>query len=127
MSMPIPSNNRTKIGNGTRLFPRPKFGGPDMRLRDGRRLAEILAETLDELGRQPRASEQTDIQLAVSTRIKIEWAAATLAAGGRVDAEELRALELISRGARSRLGLGGPPTDDATPSIAQIIQRDRAP
>jgi hypothetical protein len=122
MVAPIPSNNRTKIGNGLRLYPRPKFGGPDMRSREGRRLAEVHADLLAELGRQPSESEITLIQLAASLKVRIETMSAELASGRRVDAETVTGLSGEYRRVLRGLGLGGgAPAEDRGPSLSDLL------
>jgi hypothetical protein len=103
----IPSNNRTKVGNGARLHVRPKFGGPDMRSREGRRWREVYIDFLIELGRRPAASEQAQIRVATNLTIRVEDMSAALAAGKRIDPGDITMLSSELRRCLRSLGMDG--------------------
>jgi hypothetical protein len=118
MSAPIPSNNRTKVGNGLRWFPRPKDGGPDMRLPEGRRLAELCADLIEELGRRPTVSELTQIKLAARIAINVETE--------DLDRDTLRALSAEHRCIRRDLGLAdGNGAEQPGPSLRDLLAGNR--
>jgi hypothetical protein len=113
----ITPNNRTKIGNGRRLFPRPKFGGPDMRLPEGRRLAELCADLIGELGREPTSGELTSIKIAARIVFKIEND--DLGPG-----ETFTGMSSEYRRIRDRLGLDGGRAEPDGPSLADLLRGD---
>jgi hypothetical protein len=113
MRAQIPNNNRTKVGNGLRLHNRPKYGGPDMRSREGRRFTEVYTDIVSELGRKPTMSEQAQIRLAAALAIRTEDMSSRLATGKRVNAADLTQLSSELRRVLGQLGLGGAASPDA--------------
>jgi hypothetical protein len=122
MGAKIPSNNRTKVGNGVRLHNRPKFGGPDMRFREGRRFTEVYSDIVNELGRKPTMTEQAQIRVAATLAIRAETLSARLASGKRVNTADLTQLSSEYRRVLGQLGLGGA----AAPDVAQSRHREDA-
>jgi hypothetical protein len=113
----ITPNNRTKMGNGRRLFPRPKFGGPDMRLPEGRRLAELCADLIGELGREPTMGELTQIKIAARLAIKLE--------NDDLDpGETFSGLSSEYRRTRSALGLSNGRAEPEGPRLSDLLRGD---
>jgi hypothetical protein len=113
--MSVSVNNRSAVANGTRHFPARRHGGPDLRLRWGRRWRDVMLDFAGQLGHEPSPAEQAllrsaaDIQIA-SERLSGEFAAGHLA--GADDLDRLHRLNGSLRHTLRQLGLGVGATED---------------
>ena len=123
-------NNRTKVGNGLRPHLPPRHGGPDMRLRPGRRWNELYTGYLSDLGHPPTAVERALLRQVADLQLASETLSGEIAAGRKCDADDLDLLQRLSGSfRRSLIALGltnGKGADDDGPASLNDLMGARS-
>jgi hypothetical protein len=100
----------------------PKLGGPDLRLREGRRWRELFADFAAQLGHAPNVSEQSLLRSAADLCLAHERMSAEIAGGREIDLDELNRLSGGLRRTLTMLGLTGAAAAAVDRELGEMMQ-----
>ena len=123
--MPMNTNNRSKITNGTRLHARPKHGGVDGRSPTGRRWRDAPFGFEGSLGHPASAAKSVLLRSAADLALRAKSVSTRLASGRAIDDGELNRLSFSLRRTLQMLGLTGGTAEPADDRARRELLEDR--